>query len=93
MSDYCYSFPIFNRVQTQAATMDRMVEKVGVDPLVAVRVENGMAWYEARTRCLECRSAERCTAWLDCTTHDGDADVPDFCPNNRFFQKCKPTEV
>lgn len=93
MSDFCYSFPVFKHVLAQAETMDRMVEAIGVDPRVAARVESGMAWYEARTRCLECRAAAECREWLANAPADGSPAAPDFCPNSPFFRGCKQRAV
>ena len=92
MSDYCYSFPVFKRVLERAEMMDRMVKTVDVNPLVAARVENGMAWYEARTRCLECASGEQCRAWLANAPITEVSDVPDLCPNANFFRECKVSD-
>lgn len=92
MSDYCYSYPVFQRVLDQAAQMDRMIARIEVGPAVAVRVDNGMAWYEARTRCLECRSSEDCRAWLDRTAAREASGGAAFCPNSAFFGACKSQE-
>jgi hypothetical protein len=48
MSDFCYSRSMFDRVFRQAELMDRMMERVGVNAAAAVRVDKGMAWYEAQ---------------------------------------------
>ena len=45
MRDFCYSRPMLNRVLQHAELMDRMMERLGVDPAAAARLENGMAWY------------------------------------------------
>jgi len=90
MSDYCYSLAKMEHIVSQAESMDRMLERVGVDPTVAARVENGMALYEARTRCLECPSARRCKAWLADVSSDHHPKAPDFCPNELFFRYCNP---
>ena len=86
MSDFCYGWPVYNRVFRQAELMDRMMERMGVDPSVAVRRENGMAWYEARTRCIDCVHERRCRSWFEPSSSSG--AEPDFCPNARFFQEC-----
>jgi hypothetical protein len=53
VSDFCYSWPVF-RVFRQGEVMDRMMERVGVRPAVAVRIDQGMAWYDARANCIDC---------------------------------------
>ena len=86
MSDSCYSWPIFNRVFRQAELMDRMMERVGARPAVAVRIDHGMAWYDARTKCIDCLAEQECRRWLENT--DASARPPDFCPNAQFFRQC-----
>ena len=87
MSDFCYGWPVFNRVFRQAALMDRAMERMGADRAVAVRLEKGVAWYEARTRCIECVHDQRCRGWLAVDASLG-ADA-DFCPNAGFYASVK----
>ncbi len=86
MTDFCFEWPIFNRVLRQAAMMDQMMQRAGVEPGVAVRLDRGGAYYAARTRCIDCPAADRCHAWLD--DPQGGALPPDFCPNVAFFKRC-----
>ncbi len=88
MSDYCYSFPVLNRVIAQAERMDTMMGTIGVDPLAAIRRDNGASWYEARTRCIDCADDRRCKTWLDATEPDQPRQPPPFCPNSAFFLAC-----
>ena len=60
MSDFCYSRSMFDRVFRQAELMDRMMERVGVNAAAAARIDKGMAWYEARTKCIACCSDRQC---------------------------------
>jgi hypothetical protein len=39
MSDFCYSRPMLNRVLQQAALMDRMMARLGVDFATAARLD------------------------------------------------------
>lgn len=87
MSDFCHSWPVYNRVFRQAELMDRVMERLGAKQSVAVRRENGMAWYEARTKCIDCVHERQCRNWLEATT-SSDAGS-DFCPNARFFDECR----
>ena len=89
MTDFCFEWPIFNRVLRQAAMMDRMMQRAGVEPGVAVRLDKGGAYYAARTRCIECPAADRCHGWLDEAA--GGSLPPDFCPNVAFFKRCIET--
>jgi hypothetical protein len=88
MSDFCYSRPMLNRVLQQAELMDRMMERLGVDPATGVRLENGMAWYEARTRCIACHSERQCQDWLKRPVEPR-MGAPDFCHNSAFFRRCR----
>jgi hypothetical protein len=91
MSDFCYSWPMFNRIFHQVELMDRMMEVVGVNAAIAVRVDEGAAWYEARTNCLSCCHECECRDWLVCS--EGLLMPPDFCPNAAFFRSCTEAEV
>ena len=86
MSDFCYSWPMFNRIFHQVELMDRMMERIGVNPGVAVRIDKGIAWYEARTKCLSCCHERECRHWLEGSeVLEGPTD---FCPNVAFFRRC-----
>jgi hypothetical protein len=85
MSDLCYEWPVLNRIFRQAALMDKMMERVGVEPINAVRIDQGMAFYEARTKCIDCFNDGVCRRWLDCANVNG--TPPSFCPNAEFFRQ------
>lgn len=89
MSDHPYGFPIFNRVQTQADLMDRMMARTGADPLVAIRRDGGTSWYEARSRCIDCVADQMCRHWLDVGPCNGRQEVPAFCANRDFIKACR----
>jgi hypothetical protein len=86
MSDFCYSRPMLNRIFRHADLMDHMMECSGVDPAVAVGVDSGMAWYEARSKCISCCKEQQCGSWLQGS--DGLQAPPEFCPNAEFFRCC-----
>ena len=88
MSDFCYSRPMLNRIIRQAELMDRMIERAGVDPAAAVRIDRGMGWYEARTRCIACCSERECRDWLARSKAEMSSKPPAFCPNAEFFRRC-----
>ena len=88
MSDFCYSRPMLNRVIRQAELMDRMMERVGVDPAAAARIDRGMASYEARTRCIACCSERQCRDWLARSDAEASSEPPQFCHNAKFFRRC-----
>ena len=91
MSDFCYSRPMLNRVLQQAELMDRMMERLRIDPVVAARLENGMAWYEARSQCIDCHSEHQCQQWLKRAPTEPSIRPPDFCQNTAFFRSCELT--
>lgn len=86
MSDFCYSRPMLDRVFRQAELMDRVMERLGVDPAMAARVERGMAVYEARTKCISCSHERECRHWLEGSVVR--AGPADFCPNADFMRYC-----
>ena len=75
-------------VARQVELMTQMIELLDVDRAVAAAVDGGLAWHEARTKCIFCSNARRCSAWL------GGADLvgnpSEFCPNIAFFCDCRP---
>ena len=89
MSDFCHDWPVYNRVFRQAELMDRMLASLGASPSIAVRRDSGMAWYEARTRCIDCVHEHQCRAWME--IEQAASTEPDFCPNMQFFLDCRPS--
>jgi len=87
MGDFCYSRPMLDHVLSQADLMDRMIDRVGVNPAVVARLDRGMTWYAARTRCIECSHSRECRTWVDGTA--AGTAPPDFCPNGRLFESCQ----
>lgn len=86
MSDFCYGRPMLERIFRQAELMDRVMERIGVDPSTAARLDRGMAWYQARSRCIACCTDCQCRAWLE---HPGPLPgPPPSCPNDDFFRRC-----
>ena len=85
MSDYCYRFPVLQRVLQQADLMDQMMQHARVDPVDVIRRDKGASWYEARTRCIECPAVSECRTWLAGADRAAPASVPIFCPNHRLF--------
>ena len=66
--------------------MDRMMERVGVNPAEAACVDGGLAWLEARTKCIFCRHIGECCNWLEGS--DTRTTPTDFCPTSEFFRSC-----
>ena len=86
MSDFCYRRPMLDRVFRQARLMDRVMERAGVDAGMAARSDKGMAFYDARTKCIACCRERACRMRLEGA--EGHLLPPDFCPNAAFFRSC-----
>jgi hypothetical protein len=80
------AWPRFDRVRRKQELMDRMMHRLGVDPLTAVRIDDGRAFVSARARCRDCTHESECRVWLD-RPHAAPLP-PDFCPNGDFFEEC-----
>jgi hypothetical protein len=78
---------MFNRVLQQAARMEDMMERIGVDLALAAREDHGQAYARARTICLNCPAAPQCERWL--AEPDGASEPPLFCPLAAFFAACR----
>lgn len=87
MSGLCFSRPMLQRILDHTDLMDRMLQRVGVDPAAAVRADQGMAWYEARSRCIGCLRERDCRNWL--RGAENAVEAPEFCLNARFLRRCK----
>ncbi|MBZ0208918.1 MAG: DUF6455 family protein [Hyphomicrobium sp.] len=66
--------------------MARMMERAGVSPTEAARVDGGLAWLEARTKCIYCRHVGKCCNWPEGS--DTRSTPADFCLNFEFFGSC-----
>ena len=66
--------------------MNRIMEQMGVDPNEAARIDGGLAWQEARTKCLFCRRVGTCWKWVEGL--EAQTTPAEFCPNVRFFCCC-----
>jgi len=86
MSDFCYGRPMLERIFRQADLMDRVMERIGVDPSTAARLDRGMAWYQARSRCIACCTECQCRACVE--RPDPLPGPPPSCPNGDFFRRC-----
>jgi hypothetical protein len=86
MSDFCFSRPMLERVLRHAELMDRMLERLRLDAAAAVRIENGAAWYEARTRCIACCNDLKCKDWLARSGAEAARELPEFCLNVEFLR-------
>jgi hypothetical protein len=78
---------MFNRVLQQAARMDDMMQRLGVDLVVAAREDQGQAYARASTICLNCPAGPQCERWL--AEPAGASEPPPFCPLAAFFAACR----
>jgi hypothetical protein len=81
---------MLDRVLQQAQRMEDMMRRLGVDPAVAARKEQGTAFARARGVCMRCPSAPQCARWLAQSAGTGLAEPPRFCPLAAFFASLPP---
>ena len=81
------AWPMYRRVERQARRMHEMLDRLDVDAAALVRLKNGDAYADARSRCLFCGTSDLCLRWLDGESRSDRS--PDFCPNLRVFQAYK----
>jgi hypothetical protein len=80
------------RVERQATRMHEMMARLDVNAAALARADKGDAYLQARTRCLNCGTSDKCLRWLDANRVP--ARAPDFCPNLRVFEQFqKATEA
>jgi len=79
--------PADRSAERQAVRMHQMVVRLDVDLAAFVRVRNGEAYAEARSRCLKCSDTGDRLRWLD--GYGRAAEGPHFCPNRKIFHPCK----
>jgi Family of unknown function (DUF6455) len=90
MSDRGNCWPMLDQNSRQPELMQRMMVRIGVNQAMAARVDGGMAWADARTKCIFCHRTAECCAWLE-----GPETVPmptGLCPNIEFFRWCTEYE-
>ena len=80
-------WPLLEQVRRRQKLMDRMMVTSGVNIYAAASVDGGLAFLEASTKCRLCKHEDACVLWLK--EADGLKSAPDFCPNARFFKKCR----
>ena len=89
MSDRGYRRPMLDRVFRHAELMDRMMERIGINAAAAARLEKGMAFYKARTRCIGCCRERQCSDWLARSDSDASGEPPEFCGDAEFFRRLR----
>lgn len=80
-------WPRFRHVERQARRLSDMIEKLDVDTLSLIRLRQGNAYAEARTKCLHCTNAAECLEWLENWPNGGEPAA--FCPIISLLQDCR----
>ncbi len=83
MMSVCDQLSMLDQSSPAPELMVRIMDRMGVNWKMAGRIDGGLAWYAARTKCIFCRLEGECRSWLD----DPEA-LPEFCPNAKFFGLC-----
>jgi Family of unknown function (DUF6455) len=88
---FSYRLSVLDQNAPQPELMERMMGRMVVNSNMATRIDGGMAWYEARTKCIFCRRERQCRNWLE----GGESlrEPTDFCPNVEFFRQCADVSV
>lgn len=76
-------WPTREELRQRYELMDQMMETRGVDVLLALRVDGGLAFVEARAKCRYCLHEGVCRHWLE---SEGQRGTAEFCPNAAFFR-------
>lgn len=79
-------WPMLDTVLCHQALMEGMIKTSGADAYTVARVDGGLAFFEASTKCRFCLHEEACRLWL---ASDELRPAPDFCPNAGFFRSCR----
>jgi hypothetical protein len=84
------SWPQTRQVWRQFTLMDRVMERLDVDPILAARKSGGAAMANARDICRGCVLHRECRRLVE---QDSDrARLAELCPNAEFFHACGRTE-
>jgi hypothetical protein len=89
MTDFCVGAPMLQRVLLQADLMNHMMECVGVAPARASRLDKGMAFYEARSRCIACAHDRLCRRWIEAQHGATASEPPGYCANREFLRRAR----
>ena len=80
-------WPAFQQVVHRQKLMLRMMEAMGVNVPDAMRMDGGLAFLEAQSKCRFCGNEDSCQDWLD--SGEQARRNPEFCPNAKFFEALK----
>ncbi|MDJ1158206.1 DUF6455 family protein [Chelatococcus sp. SYSU_G07232] len=77
-------WPQVEHVKRQARQMGMMLDRLGIDAVVAAQRGLGTLFARASRNCLSCPVSDKCRAWLADPAADT-TQPPAFCPNARLF--------
>ena len=78
-------WPRLEQVRRHQKLMDRMMVTSGVDIYSAARVNGGLAFFEASTKCRLCQHEDSCVLWLEAAER---LEIsPGFLPQRRLFRE------
>lgn len=79
---------IFARLNQRADNMGQMMQRLGLELTTPSADSGGWVFQAAARSCSACRSADRCSLWLQ--AHPGEIEAaPPFCPNAVRFQRMR----
>jgi hypothetical protein len=81
---------MFDQVLRRQRLMDAVMEAGYVDVIAVIRVDEGQAFMDARSRCRHCVNEIRCRNWLG--SPEPKSGPPDFCPNAALFTRCRQSD-
>jgi len=79
-------WPQTERVWRQFAQLDIVLERLGIDPVLAARKSGGRAMATARDVCLGCIRQRECSQRLE--GRQQVFSILEFCPNAEFLRGC-----
>jgi hypothetical protein len=80
------------RVERQAIRMHEMLDRLDVDPVALVRLQNGDAYAGARSLCLFCGASDKCLRWLDGYGRQDRISVP-TCEFSKPAREVRPISL
>ena len=79
-------WPMFLRVWRRATLIDRVIDKLGLDLVAAVRLDKGDAYREACANCQTCSVVRACRHLLD-SVEPTSVSLGN-CPNLQYYERC-----
>jgi hypothetical protein len=81
---------MFDLVLRRQKLMDAVMEASHVNVVAAIRIDEGQAFMDARSRCRNCFNEIKCRRWLG--SPEPKSGPPDFCPNMALFTRCRQSD-